>query len=265
MLENPPPSNKRGLEVTEVAEIHLATGDETPEKTEMPLEPFKRRRLIGPEMVSVIVGAEHRVFTVHKDLLYASSDYFTKALREPSKGASDRSLEALEHKSQTFETILLWLYTGSIFESDETINDVSFNDLVDMYIFAEKYFFPKLQNGLIDLIIQKCDPRKKKYITPSDGNLYGRTISGSMLRKLVVHIVANFNLPCMSMKSYPPEYLRDIYSALWETREQDPAVPRYDKRTKDLLLCKKWLWEERCQFHTHAAGEPKCSGSLDSI
>ena len=194
-------------------------------------------------MVSVIVGEEKRVFSVHKRLLCSVSDYFDAALNGNFKEAAEQKIELLEDDPLVFERFQLWLYTKTVLDEDETVASLSTPNLFDLYIFVESRFMPKLQNHLVDLVIEK-ERKERRGLTPSDGDFSTKLTSSSPLWRLSVDMAARKgSLRHWSFDGYPRKYLTDVILSLSDLRKKQ-AEDDFHKT--------------RCNYHVHAKDEPRC-------
>jgi hypothetical protein len=67
-------------------------------------------RSLGNEVVTLVVGAEKKVFTVHKKLLCDRSAFFSKGFNGQFKEAAEGRMELPNDTSAAFECFLTWLY-----------------------------------------------------------------------------------------------------------------------------------------------------------
>ena len=196
--------------------------------------------------VSIVVGSEERIFTMHSGLLCSVSGYFTAALKGNFKEAAEQRIAFPEDQPWVFERFQLWLYSKHILDEGETTSSLNVDKLVALYAFAEARCIPMLQNHLVDLFITKIE-KGKKAVLPKYGSAYSAVATSSPLRKLVVDLAAHrgsFDYT-WTLDECPKEYLVDlirVYHGLRDTKKV--------KRFQDL----------RCEYHIHAEGEPRCSG-----
>jgi len=196
--------------------------------------------------VSLVVGDNKRVFTMHKALICSVSSYFTAALKGNFKEATEQRIAFPEDNVWIFERFQLWLYSERVLDKDETIASLTYDQLVNLYAFADCRCIPNFQNDLIDLIIKKIYMEKCLPL-PCDGNMYAALDRSSPLRKLAVDIAAyegSFD-ESWPLEEFPKEYLVDLIRGL--------GVVRNEKKTKH-------FWKQRCDYHIHANCEPRCSG-----
>ncbi|KAK4692431.1 hypothetical protein P7C71_g4776, partial [Lecanoromycetidae sp. Uapishka_2] len=154
------------------------------EKPKILLESF------GAATVSVLVGLEQQVFTIHKNLLCEASSYFRAALSGNFREAKDQKITMEEEDVTTFKHFQYWLYTRNLLMSQETKNDIDWNVLTGLFILGEVRGIPHLQNAAIDGIIAK---RATSDWTPLDQirRIYDNTPENSPIRRLFVDIFCN--------------------------------------------------------------------------
>ncbi|MCJ1243484.1 hypothetical protein MMC30_000681 [Trapelia coarctata] len=211
----------------------------------------KRLKLLGDRTVSIIAGAEKRVFVIHKGLLCSISDYFRAAIDGSIEEAEEQKIELLQDDPEVVGRFQLWLYSEKVLDKGEKSTALEYSMLVNLYVFAESRCIPRLQNDLIDAILRKSR-QEHRSPTPSDGDMYSNTASSSPLRKLVIDMAARLgelNRPSWELDKYPKDYMVSLVLALHELKELRVEDP-------DSGLT---LWKYRCsKYHIHAANEPEC-------
>lgn len=129
--------------------------DEVTLKRNKPLQ----RTIFQPNdsLVYIHVGSDtdsdrqREVFTVHKNLLCARSDYFKAAFTGTFTEAREGRITLEDEDPDTFRRFWSWLYTGNFYQELETF--VLWCWALDLYIFAEKRFIPDLQNAVMDAML----------------------------------------------------------------------------------------------------------------
>ena len=196
------------------------------------------------EIVSLVVGEEKRVFTIHKGVLCSTSTYFAAALKGSFKEAAEQKIIFPEGKPWVFERFQLWLYSKQVLDEGESPSSIRIADLVTLYSFAESRIVPELQNHLVDLLLRKCKV-DKVVLAPDQGDMYTILAPLSPLRKLTLDMAAHRGASDEnSLIKYPKEYLVELICAL--------------RGLRDMSNPKKF-WDVRCEYHVHAEGEPQCA------
>ena len=153
----------------------------------------------------------------------------------------------------------LWAYTGQVLEAAENIKDTSWDTIIWLYIFADKYDLPDLQNATIDTMIAKGSVVAS---VPSQhlSIIYDNTDAASPLRRLMidwmaqtvnlVNTITEENLD-QNLEKFPPIFLLDLALALYKLKKG---------------INKAHSWNEMgCTFHTHASASTEKKQNSPSI
>lgn len=107
-------------------------------------------------MVRIIVGQSEMEFQMHKGLLCNLAPCF-KAVFEPASSAdtSEQSLTLPEVSAAMFNRFQLWAYTGSFYDSEEKVDDASWNVLIKLWIFGHECGIASVQNAAIDGLVAR--------------------------------------------------------------------------------------------------------------
>lgn len=171
-------------------------------------------------VVQVKVGPE-KTFIIHKGLLCNSAAYFKAAFEGGFKESQSQVLELPEDDPVMFSHFELWLYSGNILESHETVKDISWKVLTDLYFFGEAREIPSLQNEAIDICICKNIASR---VTPTlqIKRVYENTPENSPLRRLFVDWMTYQSDPTDSEwfgddreDRYPKQFLFDLVVSLY--------------------------------------------------
>ena len=198
-------------------------------------------------------GKEKRDFNIHKTILCNASSYFKAALGGTWQEAKKQKFDFADECFDVFDRFQQWLYSGRILEDDETSTALSWDVLFGIYIFAEKRGVPKLQNEVIDTIIDKYTATEAASVH-SFRRIYDETPESSPLRRLLIDYTARRG----KIKSegnaawfeesyrhvYPKDFLFDLCEAFYDER-----------KAKKSTNFRKF----RCDYHVHVEGEPRCS------
>jgi len=129
-------------------------------------------RSLGNEVVTLVVGAEKKVFTVHKKLLCDRSAFFSKGFNGQFKEAAEGRMELPNDTSAAFECFLTWLYWDKtpplparlssaacdgnlafpISPTAEDIRSFVMTMLYPAYVLAEKFCLHDMQNRFMNAI-----------------------------------------------------------------------------------------------------------------
>ena len=179
-----------------------------------------------PDEIIVIakVGPEKKSFTMHKETLCKVSQFFRSALMGNFKEARTRVIEFPEVEVEVFRVFQTWLYTRRLlFVADmpyQPWKALSWELLIDLYIFGESRFILELLNPVMDILIKKpaviadLPFRLVSYI-------YENTYSGSELRRWISHAMAYATLHLghlhliANAQKLPIEFRQDAAAASW--------------------------------------------------
>ncbi len=153
-----------------------------------------------------------------------------------------------EETSAVIKRFQLWAYTGSPLLHEEVIKDTPWKELVRLYLFAERFGIPNMQNAVIDMLVAKehassTTPTKQLRL------IYDNTPSTSPLRRYMVDVSAQlghldrwFTAPEAFLGRYPHAFLLEL------------AVEQYN------LLKKRSKTHDRkalgCTYHVHPSTTP---------
>lgn len=172
-------------------------------------------------IVQVKVGPEKNTFNIHKSILCNAGPYFKAALEGNFSEARDQILELPEDEPAVFERFQLWLYTNRVLEEEENVGDVSYDELVELYIFADLRGTTSLQNALVEHIIDK---ESLDEVFPSDciPRIYQCLSPNHPLRRLLVDMAAAFGnldewFKC-NFNEFVPEFLMELVVAQYHMR-----------------------------------------------
>ena len=200
--------------------------------------------------VTLLVGPEKTVFTMHKGLLCAVSSYFKAALEGDFKEAQEQTIELSEDDPQAMKYFQLWLYTQEILDEGENVSSMDWRLLIGLYLLGEVRMIHKLQNEVIDLIIRK-NPQETGFPLQVMYEIYDKTCPMSPLRRIVVDMSARLgDLDEWSWdfadggERAQRDFLKDLVLALYKDRGKRQV---------------RNVWKVRCDYHVHAEGEPRCS------
>ena len=196
------------------------------------------------------MGAKAVDFAIHKGLLSQQSAYF-KALFEGNFKEAELGIATLDDEDPAvFGRFHVWLYTGELLDNDETIGDVDYETLVDLFIFAEKRLAARFQNACIDAIISKSYVDQRiPHPTAVVGNVWASTSRLSPLRAFLVDIYARRgNMSAVladdeDVEGYSKSFLASVIKAYYCMKRDQSTYRWYD------------FWMQRCTYHTHSVGE----------
>ena len=204
-------------------------------------------RSLYDTVVKIEVGTTAKMaFDVHKGLLCHHSDYFLDRLNENSSQDSASQCTLEDENPTVFAHFFIWMYTNKLGDDDIECapEGMSWEVLVDIYLFANRRLARRFRNACIDALILKMD-NTHELAPPLLIKRIWRDIPAAMdpIRRL---FVAYFGLikgalrhsGIDEVKAYPLDLLARV--AVADSPEE---------------LC---LWNSRCSFHNHVEGEEFC-------
>lgn len=210
-------------------------------------------RFTRSPIITIYVGPEREIFTVHQDLLCYRSDYFKTLLKEQWKEGQTKELiwDEPDDKIEYVETMMDWLYGQKL-----DIDKLTSEHLLFCYKFAEKRLMSGWKNSLMDALRAK-HKKEKLYFGPAfvkeakDLDLMHTPLYTYIVRSFVVGMVNNRDLykkagECdADMRDYitGPDIGVDIIQEMLSFAQkppQDPSIP------------------DGCHYHDHTDGS-SCS------
>ncbi|KAF2181939.1 hypothetical protein K469DRAFT_752393 [Zopfia rhizophila CBS 207.26] len=170
------------------------------------------RHIFTGGIANLLVGKDEVPFDAHIELLCACSPFFDNALHGRFVEAETKMIPLPDDDPDTFTEFLSWMYNRRIF-ADNT--KPGWLELSRLWVMADKYQVPELQNNVMELFPTKFEAMKCK------GNVhpivldfvYDNTTADSPLRKMIVDIctwgmdVDKFE---QHRKDMPTEFLEDF-------------------------------------------------------
>ena len=191
-------------------------------------------RQLYQDFVHVKVGDNAQDFGIHKGLLCEASSYFKGALSRGFQEAQEKIVHLREDDVETFQRFHLWLYTGCVLDSDESLESLSPRPLIDLYIWADLRGIPKLQDLVSDMLQTSLLATLQIDAKPLESALiqlvYNRTLKTSSLRKLWTFYYSNLDpqrfkdviAEDAAADDLPREFLHDILLSL-KRRVKEPS------------------------------------------
>ena len=115
------------------------------------------RSLITSPTISILVGPTRKSFAAHKDLLCKLVPYFASAFSGAFAEARTSEIYLADEDPAAIEQFISWMYRGSK-GLTATSNDLV--PLVELYVLADMWCAPMLQNNLIDVLIDHFHEQK---------------------------------------------------------------------------------------------------------
>ena len=196
----------------------------------------------------VRVGPELEVFAIDKGLLCSQSGYFRSCFEGNFTGSSESLVTLEDDDPIAFRRFDRWLHTGKILDEGETFEEVSWEHLCNIYVFAEKRLAWRFQNTCVDAMIQRhaiCGnmprPAMVQYI-------WENTADSAPLRAFLVDLWAQrANLRSYLTKKANVELLSQDFLA-------SVLVAFHDLACLGSVNMGDEFWKNRCKYHVHGKG-----------
>ena len=182
------------------------------------------------------VGPEKTEFRIHKGVLCNASSFFRTALEGGFKETLEQTIEMPEANVDAFKHFQLWLYSRQLSRSGVySSRREAWNGFVHLYIFAEAYGIPALQNDTIDVLIGLFE-RGSMIAYSSIQNVYENSPSNSPLRRLIVDTCLYLPLREVGwfqehlLSGYPKEWLAELILAQDDILSKGPVIAEPRRR-----------------------------------
>ncbi|TGO15881.1 hypothetical protein BTUL_0034g00020 [Botrytis tulipae] len=146
-------------------------------------------KVLGNELVTITIGKEKQKFTLHKQLLCESVEYFRAAFSAGGfRESQNSSMDMPEDNPEAFELFIHWLYRGEVRRATK-LEDI--DQFFQLHIFAEKLCLNELANKTMDeiqTISDDLDDFPQCSLDQVDG-VWRNTSSTSPLRKWLIHLL----------------------------------------------------------------------------
>lgn len=208
-------------------------------------------------MVTILVGAGDNPakFVVHKDFVCHYSPVFRAAFNSVLIEGQTQTYHLKDDREKVVALLVEWIYTKDISSSNDR---GGYDDLVKLWILADKLCIPDLQNNVIDRLKEMdYKPANVKALASQIGKLYCGTSDKSQLRNFAVAECASHFKP------------RDIILAA-NTFHKSFPVDYADYIYGKVKLCKSATWTVRASKYHVSESEPSVigeavpSGAIDS-
>lgn len=198
-------------------------------------------------MATVKVGLSQEVFVIHKELLCHHSTYFKAALEGSFIEAEQGVVYLCKADVKTFTLFESWLYRQRVpaFEDSEVYRAELWDELVDLYIFADAHGIAQLGNQVVEALIDLATESTRTPGVSTVAMAWSRLPPTSPMRELLASFYAwdgdGEDLVAEELHGLPSEFLSSV-----------------------MLICMKRLpfrlkgeeapfEKDRCQFHVHSS------------
>ncbi|TID27986.1 hypothetical protein E6O75_ATG00753 [Venturia nashicola] len=207
---------------------------------------------LGLKMATIFVGDQVEPFIIHHALITASSDYFAKALDGEFK-EKEGVVRLEDQDPTTFASYTQWLYNNAVVPVGEI--GEKYRAILHQYIFGNYIQDRGYSNAVIDAFICLTD-KTNFYPIALTQQAWVSLPESCPLLTLLVDFWVNI--------SHADWYRNEDGS--WESGDVTQGPIEFWRRVAlDLVNNPKgtkpgsYPWEiNRCQYHEHKDGEPKC-------
>lgn len=147
------------------------------------------------DTIKLVVGSLHykpTTFIIHKDLLCAASPFFEAGCKPVWQDGAECAMELPEDDPEYFASLAYWVYNNEVAYPDlHHMGRRSLHDLSGVYLLAEKYQMPRLQNDLIDAMVYETVTRDQCILPPILSMIFDDSPPASKLRLFAVNCTLN--------------------------------------------------------------------------
>lgn len=201
-------------------------------------------------MANIYVGQQVEPFPIHHDLIVASSDYFAKALNGEFK-EKDGIVRLEDWDPIAFTSYVTWLYSASVVVPGEKWESLLHQYILGNYIQDRDY-----KNAITDDLISRVTD-KKEFPGGFAKLAWGNLPESSPFLTLLVDFWVNGNCLHWYQKEEGIWAVGDASEGpmdLWRR-----VAMGLVQQSKNPSSRKNWpSIRDRCQYHEHQDGEPKC-------
>ncbi|KAI4746328.1 hypothetical protein E4T50_03350 [Aureobasidium sp. EXF-12298] len=190
--------------------------------------------------VTIEVGPKKKTYVIHKELLIFYSDYFRGAFNGSFKEATEGKICLHNESEDVFDVFNKFLYSRLI--ADDKNEKFSWDKLVDIWLFGDKYIIPSLQNVAMDTIINKVNSDR---VIPTNqiSKIWEQTLPSSALRKYILER-STYKLSAAEFLKHEDYWTREALLGLIETHFN-----------RDVIEKLTFPARPKCYFHVHKEGE----------
>jgi hypothetical protein len=179
------------------------------------------------DIVTFAIGPAKKEFVIHKSFVCHTSTVL-KAVFNSNFAEGQTQRYVLEDTTEAaFRHFSEWVYTRNIYWDGKIKDDPISSILPRVWVLAEKFLVPKLQNRVVDLIEEVR--KKRGPLGRTISWVYANTRCGSPLRRIYVHQWA-WNVNSEELRrtdiSFSTDFLIDLAAFLSDLNMQRPKFSR---------------------------------------
>ena len=178
----------------------------------------------GDELVTFLIGKDQRKYLVHKSFACCYSPVLNAAFTGSFIEGQTQTYILEDTTPSAFERFVNWLYTQKIEAYDKKDENwgIFFNNTVRLYVLAQKFLIPRLQNCVMDAI-DNAEFVSGRVPTSEIVYVWESTPSESPLRRLLLHYCSH-NLQAggfgATPELFPKAMLLDLATLLRKMMQQ---------------------------------------------
>ena len=202
-------------------------------------------------IVKVAVGESKQIFYIHRKLLCNVSPVFNAAFH-PGHFLEDatETMDISDFDTNTFDYFTEWLYSGKFsgmctggsggVETRKEDCSVELSNMIDLYIFADKYMLPELKSEATKSFYRHFKWHKTSW-PATIGAVYRNTATNSPLRMMVADALCLHTKLDSSLMEHPsnlgsfPELLIDLVIGLCNGQRDKDKNSYFSRSEEDYL------------------------------
>lgn len=177
------------------------------------------------DTIKVVVGPARKEqrFTIHKNLICASSKFFQAACSKRWAEGRAKEVHLDEVKTETFRAYIVWVYAGKITANKSKQSDPEeaaldeFAETVDLYLLGEYLNDLGLRNAAMRALVKNSKIWIIQLLPKLIDHIWKSTLPDSLLRKMIVDAIVSRALDSMYTSGfeqhsaeYPKDFLRCV-------------------------------------------------------
>lgn len=170
--------------------------------------------------VKLIVGSSSsrlpKTFIVHQDMLCTASPFFEAGCKPEWQKGTECVMELPEDNPKYFGSLIYWVYNNDIVYPSQHPT-MALEELAQIYLLAEKYQMPRLQNDLIDCMVYETVTNDQWIYPNSLKDIFNNSPPASKLRLFAVNCTLynwrNFQYRDSKPEEFCADFLFDVFNA----------------------------------------------------
>lgn len=169
------------------------------------------------------ISGKKTTFVEHKSFFCYYSPFFKETFNGSSREAETQTINLKNTTETAFELMVNWIYTQQLDDVEDNKAYWVLDDLVELWLLADKLRIHQLQNQTIEAI-DKCEVEVRRISASKYHRIYENTDPGCPLRHFVAKRCARHGL-LLNPESYPRQLLVDILKIMRELHPRTDVEP----------------------------------------